>query len=73
MTVLVRRYEQKEKQKKTLKWLPGVPNVQVTLNIYKKLKVIYTWLIKYNLKGHIFFKGGGGGVKVISVYVPKLQ
>ena len=73
MTVLVRRYEQKEKhKKKTLKWLPGVPNVQVTLNLYKELKVIYTWLIKYNLKGHIFLRGGGG-VKVISVYVPKLQ
>ena len=58
---------------KTLKWLPGVPNVQVTPDLYNKIRFIYTWLIEYNLKGHLFLGGGGGVVKVISVHVPKLQ
>ena len=61
MTVLARRYEQKEKQKKkTLKWLPGVPNVQVTPDLYNKIRFTYTWLIEYNLKRHLFLGGGGG-------------
>ena len=62
MTVLARRYEQKEKhKKKTLKWLPGVPNVQVTPDLYNKIRFTYTWLIEYNLKRHLFFRGGGEG------------
>ena len=67
----VRKKGETEK-KKTLKWLPGVPNVQVTPDLYNQIKVIYTWLIEYNLKRHLFL-GGGGEVKSISVHVPKLQ
>ena len=63
MTVLARRYEQKEKhkkKKKTLKWLSGVPNVQVTPDLYNKIRFTYTWLIEYNLKRYLFLGGGGG-------------